>query len=134
MRATDGVLVWQAQTILNPATTATVPLVVRGLTSQTANLQEWFVAGGPGTVAWVDKSGVLVGTKVTAQASGAKVEVYDTGGSVNSRRMAMGHSSGYLVLQVRNDDRTSCATSCSSRRPIDRLGSSTRCSSVEAQA
>jgi hypothetical protein len=97
VRATDGVLVWQSQTILNPATTATVPLVVRGLTSQTANLQEWFVAGGPGTVAWVDKSGVLVGTKVTAQASGAKVEVYDTGGSVNSRRMAMGHSSGYLI-------------------------------------
>jgi hypothetical protein len=62
-----------------------------------SNLQEWFVAGGPGTVAWVDKSGVLVGTKVTAQASGAKVEVYDTGGSVNSRRMAMGHSSGYLI-------------------------------------
>ncbi len=107
VRSQDGALIWQSQAIISAPTTTTVPLTLQGTTSQTANLQEWFVLGGPGTVAYMDKSGTMFAQKISAQASGAKLEVNDTGGTSGARRFTVGASSGYMVLSARNDDGTS---------------------------
>jgi hypothetical protein len=102
VRAQDGALMWQTQVFIQPSATNVVPLTVQGLTSQTANLQEWTVAG-VGTVASVTSAGTWQSPQVRAQASGANIEVYDTGGATNKRRFAWKHSSGYAILQGRND-------------------------------
>lgn len=107
IRAQDGGLIWQAPAIFSAPDAATLPLRIQGASAQTANLQEWYVLGGPGIVAKVDKSGTVFGAKVVAEASGAKLEVNDTGGTSGSRRFRLGQSSGIFVLSATADDGTS---------------------------
>jgi hypothetical protein len=45
----------------------------------------------------------MTGSQLIAQASGANIEMYDTGGTANQRRWKWSQSAGILILSQRND-------------------------------
>jgi hypothetical protein len=101
--ADTGNLIWQTQASFQAADTATIPLLVVGLTSQNTNLQEWRVSGA-GTPAYVEKDGTITSTvRQRVQGSGASFDIYNTGGTVDSRRYKIADSSGNLLFQSRLD-------------------------------
>ncbi|MDB5165319.1 MAG: fibronectin, type [Candidatus Saccharibacteria bacterium] len=100
----DGNLVWQTQASFQPTDTATIPMIVVGLSGQSANLQEWRVSGA-GTPAYITNGGEVVSTlRIAARGAAASFDLYDTGGTVDSRRYRIANSSSNLVLQSRLDN------------------------------
>lgn len=103
VRAQDGALIWGAPVTFSVAAVGDIPLTVQGFTGQTANLQNWFVPGGPGIVANVSAAGALTATTMLAQGSGAVLAFYDTGGTTNERRWQIKQSSGLLLFLPKTD-------------------------------
>lgn len=103
VRSSDGSLIWQAQTFLSPDVAGTIPLVVSGLTGQTAKLQQWTVPG-VGEVANVDASGQFTSTTILAEAAGAGIQVNDLAGTSGQRRYRVANTSGFLAFQARADN------------------------------
>lgn len=111
VRAQDGALIWNAPTILSASAISEKPLLIQGASGQTANLTEWFTAGGPGTVASMDPSGYLVlngGARI--QAATPDFTLYqNSGGTTNQRRYRFTVTSGVLAIQARLDNGNSSA-------------------------
>jgi hypothetical protein len=70
--------------VIQPAAATTIGLVVKGAASQSANLQQWQTSSGT-VVAYIDASGNLVATNVSAGSGGSS-----GGGSLPDTFMLMG--------------------------------------------
>lgn len=100
--AQTGVLAWDAPVQFTTDAAGSVPLTITGQSGQTADLQQWNVAG-TGNVAKVDKDGTVQGSYLRAQAAAAYVDLYNTSGTANQRRYKVSDSSGYFAIQARTD-------------------------------